>query len=67
MLFDHIYKGICEAPVSPLEYIDAFNRTRHILMKSKNTILYFIALNDFFASGNSYNELDAYITDFIDN
>lgn len=64
-VFDYIYVGMRETPVSPLEYIDIFKKTRHILASTKSTILYFQTLNDFFLSGKPVSRVEEYVESIV--
>lgn len=64
-VFDYIYAGMRNTPASPLEYIEVFKKTRHILVRTKSTILYFQTLNDFFLSGQSINEVEEYVESIV--
>jgi len=64
-VFDYIYVGMRNTPASPLEYIDIFKKTRHILASTKNTILYFQTLNDFFSSGQLINKVEEYVESIV--
>ena len=58
MIFDHIYTGMRNAPVTPQEYIDTFQKTRHFLIRYKNAVLYFHTLDKYFESGITPDELE---------
>ena len=60
MIFEHIYSGMRIAPVTPQEYIVAFQQTRHLLIRSKNMVLYFDVLNTYFDSGISPNSMEEF-------
>lgn len=60
MLFEHIYSGMKNSPVTPQEYIAIFQRTRHLLMKNKNVVLYFDTLNTYFDSGISPDSIEMF-------
>lgn len=60
MIFEHIYSGMRSAPVTPQEYIDTFQKTRHLLIKNKNIVLYFNTLNQYFDSGISPNDIEVF-------
>ena len=60
-VFDFIYIGMRDTPASPLEYIEAFKKTRYILASTKNTILYFKTLNDFFYKGQMTSDIEKYV------
>ncbi len=60
MIFDHIYSGMRNAPVTPQEYIEAFQQTRHFLIKNKNIVLYFDTLNMYFESGVPPNDIGVF-------
>lgn len=60
MVFEHIYSGMRNAPVTPQEYIETFQQTRHLLIRNKNIVLYFDALNTYFDSGTSPNDIEAF-------
>ncbi len=59
MIFEHIYSGMRNAPVTPQEYIEAFQLTRHFLIRNKNIVLYFDTLNTYFDSGSSPDGIEA--------
>lgn len=60
-VFDYIYLGMRDSPASPLEYMEAFKKTRYILASTKSTILYFKTLNKFFYSGQSISAIEDYV------
>lgn len=60
-VFDYIYAGMRDTPVSPLEYMEAFKRTRYILASTKSTILYFKTLNKFFYAGLPTSDIENYV------
>ncbi len=60
MIFEHIYFGMRTAPVTPQEYIEAFQQTRHLLIKNNNIVLYFDTLNTYFDSGLSPNDIETF-------
>ncbi len=60
MIFEHIYSGIRSAPVTPQEYIEVFQRTRHLLIRNKNVVLYFDILNTYFDSGSSPDDIEVF-------
>lgn len=60
MIFEHIYSGMRNAPVTPQEYVEAFQQTRHFLIRNKNIVLYFDTLNTFFDSGISPNDMGVF-------
>jgi len=57
MIFEHIYSGMRNAIVTPQEYIEAFQQTRHLLIRNKNVVLYFDTLNAYFDSGISTDDI----------
>lgn len=61
-IFDYIYTGMRNAPVAPNEYIEAFQQTRHILIKSKQVVLYFNTLVEYFDSGVSPQDIEEFFT-----
>lgn len=65
MIFEHIYSGMRNAPVTPQEYIEAFQLTRHLLIRSKNIVLYFDTLNTYFDSGISPDGIEAFFEEFL--
>jgi len=50
-LFEFIYDGMKKSTATPSEYIDMFKKTRYLLIKNKNAVLYFKALTDYFEAG----------------
>jgi len=60
-IFDYIYVGMRDTPASPLEYMQAFKRTRYILASTKNTLLYFNSINKFFYTGKSSSIIEEYV------
>lgn len=60
MIFEHIYSGMRNASVTPQEYINAFQQTRHFLIRNKNIVLYFDTLNTYFDSGISLDDVEAF-------
>lgn len=60
-IFDYIYVGMRNTPASPLEYMEAFKRTRYILASTKNTLLYFNAINKFFYTGQRTSNIEDYV------
>lgn len=63
-LFDYIYEGMRASSVSPKEYIECFNLTRHHLIKEENTILYFEILLSYFDSGESIANIGKYFENY---
>lgn len=59
-VFDYIYTGMRNASVSPNEYIEAFQQTRHILVRHKQVVLYFNTLVDYFDSGVSPQDIEEF-------
>lgn len=59
-IFDYIYSGMEDAPVTPQEYIEMFQKTRHFLIRYKNIVLYFNTLNSYFNSGISPNDIEIF-------
>ena len=59
-IFEHIYSGMRNAPVTPQDYIDAFQRTRHLLIRNKTVVLYFDTLNRYFDTGISPDEIEVF-------
>lgn len=66
-IFDYIYVGMRNTPASPLEYMEAFKRTRYILASTKNTLLYFNAINKFFYTGQRTSSIEDYVEQNITN
>jgi hypothetical protein len=60
MIFEYIYSGMRNAPITPQEYIETFQQTRHLLIKYKNVVLYFDTLNTYFDLGISPNDINTY-------
>lgn len=65
MIFEHIYSGMRNAPVTPQEYIEAFQQTRHFLIRNKNIVLYFDTLNTYFDSGISPNDIGVFFEESL--
>ena len=65
MIFEHIYSGMRNAPVTPQEYIEAFQQTRHFLIRNKNIVLYFDTLNTYFDSGISPNDIGVFFAESL--
>ncbi len=61
-IFEYIYSGMRNSPVTPQEYIDMFQQTRHLLIKHKDAVKYFEVLNKYFDSGTSPNDIEMYFS-----
>lgn len=64
-IFEYVYTAMRNAPVSPKEFIEGFQKTRYILVSSKQTILFFKTLQQFFDSGLPFDEIEQYVSENV--
>lgn len=65
-VFDFVYTVMRDTPISPKEFMEAFIKTKYILVSSGSTILYFESIKDFYLSNKPYDELEAFLKEKVD-